>query len=306
MPDEMKPAYLIHGSDMAKIDQARNRLRQRAEAEGGAASLEVFEPAENRGSPDADALIEAISTMSLMPGRRYLLADRIEKWGKRQAQNVVEALLASPGETTVVLICRGKVPDGISEGVTQIGGDVRAYVAPDERMLPAHLVKLAESRNFELTSEAAVFLVAFLGTNLTRLGNELDRLALWAGEKGRVEIADLEEMVADTSDVGPFVLGNALIQGDRVRAITIADKMMSRGATAGGTVPPTAFTIRRAAKSLASGRGVPSHLRGTSIEDLRTAAIALADLEIWTRGGAEYPFELALDLALIAATDETG
>jgi hypothetical protein len=34
--------------------------------------------------------------------------------------------------------------------------------------------------------------------------------------------------------------------------------------------------------------------------------MALADLELWTRGGAEYPDELALDLALIAATDDAG
>jgi len=304
--DQMKPAYLIHGTDVAKIDEARSRLRRRAEDEGGTASLEVFEPAENRGSPDADALVEAISAMSLIPSRRYLLADRIEKWGKRQAERVNEAVLNAPPDTTVVLVCRGKLPEGIEAAVRKTGGEVLTFEAPSPHQLPAHLVGLASRKNFELTSEAARFLIGHLGTNLTRLGNELDRLALWAGQNGRVEIEDLEEMVADTSDVGPFVLGDALIQGDRVRAFGIADKMMSRGATAGGTVPPTAFTIRRATKSIASGRGLPSHLRGASIEDLRTATIAMADLEIWTRGGAEYPDELALDLALIAATDEAG
>ena len=39
---------------------------------------------------------------------------------------------------------------------------------------------------------------------------------------------------------------------------------------------------------------------------MRGATIAMADLEVWTRGGAEYPDELALDLALLAATDEAG
>ena len=120
----VKPAYLIHGSDEAKIDQARARLRQRAESESGAGGLEIFEPAEGRGSPDADALAASITSLSLIPGRRYLLADRIEKWGKNQAATVREALLALPGETTVVLIARGKVPAGIAEAV-KIG---RAHV----------------------------------------------------------------------------------------------------------------------------------------------------------------------------------
>jgi hypothetical protein len=34
------------------------------------------------------------------------------------------------------------------------------------------------------------------------------------------------------------------------------------------------------------------------VDDLREATIALADLEVWCRGGAEYGDELALTLAL--------
>ena len=52
----MKPAYLIHGTDSAKIDQARTRLRQRAEKESGVGGLEVFDPTEGKGSPDANAV----------------------------------------------------------------------------------------------------------------------------------------------------------------------------------------------------------------------------------------------------------
>jgi hypothetical protein len=62
---------------------------------------------------------------------------------------------------------------------------------------------------------------------------------------------------------------------------------------------------------LERGLGVPpfvarrliNSLSGTTVESMRSAAIAMADLEVWTRGGAEYPDELALDLALLAATE---
>lgn len=91
-PDQMKPAYLFHGTDEAMIDQTRSRLRARAEAGGGVASLEVFEAPDGRGTPDADALADSISTMSLIPTRRFLLADGIQKWGKRQIKVVTEAL----------------------------------------------------------------------------------------------------------------------------------------------------------------------------------------------------------------------
>ncbi|HNI39280.1 MAG TPA: hypothetical protein PLB47_03275 [Solirubrobacterales bacterium] len=318
----VKPAYLIHGSDSAKIDQARTRLRQRAESESGAGGLEVFEPADGKGSPDADALAASIGSLSLMPGRRYLLADRIEKWGKNQSATVAEALLAAPDETTVVLIARGKVPAGIAEAVKKVGGEDLSYEAPEGARLPVHLIESAAARGFELTPEAARFMIARMGESLPRLGNELDRLALWAGPDGLVDVEDLEEMVTDTSETSNFALGDAVISGDRREVIAVAERLLAQGVSAGSTVFSTSTSIRRAHKALVrleAGEdpsrlerelGVPpfvarrliSSLTGTTVESMREAAIAFAQLEIWTRGGAEYPDDLALDLALLAAT----
>jgi len=322
MADQMKPAYLIHGTDTAKIDQARSRLRRRAEAEGGTPALESFEPPDGRGSPDADGLAAAIGSMSLMPGRRYLLADGIERWGKRQVATVVEAMESAPPETTVVLISRGKAPAGLAAAVEKVGGDLLGYDAPKAAQLVGHLVAGAEARGFELDPDAARMLIARLGDGLTRLSTELDRLAIWAGPGGRVEPEDLAEMVADATEVGGFALGDALVAGDRARTLGVAERLLAQGATAGSTVYPTATGVRRAHKALTLiESGVPAgqverqlglppflarrlvnSLSGVSVEDMRRAAIALSDLEVWTRGGAEYPDELALDLALLAAT----
>jgi DNA polymerase III delta subunit len=322
----MKTAYLFHGSDDAKIDKARSRLRTRAEGEGGTAALEVFDLVENRGSPDADALVSAISAMSLMPGRRYLLADHIEKWGKKQAERVAEAVSTTPPEVTVVLIARGKVPAGIAEAVSEIGGEVHSFEAMEGKELIAHLVEGAKNRGFRLTPEAAGMLVSHLGEGQTRLANEIDRLALWAGRGGTVEPEDLEEMISDSSEVKSFALGDSLASGDRRASLAIAEKLVAQGSNAAGAVYPTAQAVRRVQKVIAlldSGtppnriggelklpafivRQVMEAARNSSLDSARGATIALADLELWTRGGAEYPDELALDLALIAATDDSG
>lgn len=318
----VKPAYLIHGTDTAKIDQARSRLRQRAETESGAGGLEIFEPADGKGSPDADGLAAAIGSLSLIPGRRYLLADRIEKWGKNQAATVTEALLASPDETTVVLIARGKVPGAIAGAVKKVGGEALSYDAPEGARLPVHLIDAAEARGFELSPEAARFMISRMGESLTRLGAELDRLALWAGPDGSVDVEDLEEMVADTTETSNFALGDALVGGDRSDVLAVAERLLAQGSTAGSTVYTTSTSLRRAHKALVRlengddpsrverelgmppflARRLINSLSGTTVEEARNATIAMADLEVWTRGGAEYPDELALDLALLAAT----
>lgn len=322
MANAIKPAYLIHGSDRAKVDLARSRLRDRALAEGGDAAIEVFEPAEGRGSPDADALAAALQAMSLVVGRRYLLADGIEKWGKRQAETVAQAIAGLEEGTCLVLISRGKVPPGIVEAVGSVGGEVRSFEAPTGRELPPHLVEEAARRGFELDPEAARFLVGHIGDSPTRLGNELDRLALWAGEGGRVEVEDLEEMVADLTEISVFALGDSLVAGNRQAALAMSSKLLAQGRGPSSLVYPTAAAVRRAHRAvsmLESGeppkavekaidlppflvRRLIESVRGASPDALRSASIALADLELWTRGGADYPDELALEMALVAAT----
>jgi hypothetical protein len=42
-------------------------------------------------------------------------------------------------------------------------------------------------------------------------------------------------------------------------------------------------------------------VRGTSSLELRAATCAVADLEWWTRGGSEYPDDVALTLAVLRA-----
>jgi hypothetical protein len=53
---EIKPAYLIAGSDDAKVNAALARLRERALREGGPGALESFGPIDGAGAPDGDAL----------------------------------------------------------------------------------------------------------------------------------------------------------------------------------------------------------------------------------------------------------
>jgi DNA polymerase-3 subunit delta len=322
---EIKPAYLIAGSDEAKIGAARERLRGRAEAEGGAGALEVFEPAGGAG-PDADALSAAVCALSLTASRRYLLADRVERWGAAQAGRVVEALDAVGPDTTVVLIARGKKPAKLAKAVEKAGGDVLVYDAPRERDLPARLVADARERGFELDPAAARLLVERMGTSTMRLANELDRLALWAGKGGEVTLADLEAMVADTSEEARWTLSDALVERRSDTAMLAAERLLAQGESVSGLVYALASRLRSAHDALSalerggSPKQVASsldmhpyaatmlvkRLRGASLDELRGAITAVADLEMWSRGGSDYEDSVALTLAVRRAAGGAG
>lgn len=324
MAAELAPAYLLSGDDQAKLDAALTALRARAEREGGPGALESFS---GDGTPDADALLAAIPALSLTASRRYLLADGVERWSAAQVKPVIAALGSLPPDLTIVLIAREappkvRAPKGLAEAVEAAGGEVRRYQAPRARDLPGRLVSEAERRKFALQPDAARLLVERLGESTTRLLNELDRLALWAGEGGNVSADDLDAMIADTSEEVVWALSDALVDRDRATSAAAAARLMAQGESVTPLVYQAAKRLREARLALAgleAGRSakdlegsLPMHpyaakmllqrVRNTNGSALRAATCAVADLEWWTRGGSDYPDDVALALAVARAS----
>lgn len=246
MAEQMRALYLIAGTDGAKIDATRARLRARAEREAGGDALEVFEPGEGKGMPDHEALLAAIPTMSLMESRRYLLADGVERWRERQLEAVAAALADLPPDLTVVLIARAKAPPKLSKAVRAAQGEIHEFEAPKAREMPRILVADAQRLGFRLEPAAARVLVDRMGANPVRLQHELERLALWAGEAGTVTAADLEAMIADTSEAAVWSLSDALIEGDAAAALRIGEQLIDQGENVTGLIYGLASRLRGA------------------------------------------------------------
>jgi DNA polymerase III subunit delta len=310
--------YLIAGTDQAKIDATRSRLRSRAEGDGGAGALEVFEASEGRGSPDHEALLAAIPAMSLTETQRYLLADGVDRWRDRQLTAVVDAIGDLPPDLTVVLIARAKAPAKLAKAVKAAAGEIHEFEAPKPREMPRILVGDAKRLGFRLDPAAARILVDRMGANPVRLGNELARLALWAGKGGAVSAADLEAMVSDTSEAAVWALSDAMLERNPAKAASLAERLISQGESVTGLIYGLASRLRKActaatqleqgipAKQVESGLGMHPYaakqlvarLGRTNLDALRAAAGALADLEVWCRGGADYGDDVALTLAI--------
>jgi DNA polymerase-3 subunit delta len=318
MAEEMRALYLIAGTDGAKIDATRGRLRARAEREGGAAALEVFEPGEGKGMPDHEALLAAIPALSLTDSRRYLLADGVERWRERQLEAVAAAIGALPPDLTVVLIARAKAPAKLAKAVKAAAGEIHEFEAPKAREMPRLLVAEAQGLGFRLEPTAARLLVERMGASPVRLRNELERLALWAGAGGTVALDDLEAMIADTSEAAVWSLSDALLEGDAAGALRIGERLIDQGENVTGLIYGLASRLRAAcavAAQLAEGgppkqiesslkmhpyaaKQLVARLQNADLADLRLATEALAQLELWCRGGADYGDPLAFTLAL--------
>jgi DNA polymerase III delta subunit len=137
-----------------------------------------------------------------------------------------------------------------------------------------------------------------------------------------VNLADLEAMLVDTSEEAAWALSDAIVAQDAAAALRAAERLAAQGEAVTPLVYQAGRRLREAHSALVeleAGRSqkrveadlrmhpyaakmLMRRLRGTSPTELRAAACAIADLEWWTRGGSEYPEDVALALAVWRAS----
>ena len=241
---DFKPAYLVHGDDDARLDSWRRRLRARALEEGPSTGLEVLAG----DALTADRFVEATGALTLATGRRYVLADGIERWKEKEVKQAADALGSLPPDTVVLMLASGKVvrrrgdaakgpaPDALVKAVAAIGGEVHLCDAPTPSKYPAWTMTQGEELGLTISADAAQALVERVGTDENRtvrqrrLMRELEKLAIYAPEDGRVERETVEEATMPDVEARAFELADAVIDGDRERALLLAEDLRDRGA----------------------------------------------------------------------------
>src|SRR4051812_30887439 len=100
MADELKPAYLLTGSDRPKIDRALHRLRDRF----GEDAIERLSAREATG----DDTVAACNAMGLFAaGGRLVLVDEVERWKAADAKTIAGYVAAPAPETVLALVGDG-------------------------------------------------------------------------------------------------------------------------------------------------------------------------------------------------------
>lgn len=318
-----KNAYLIHGDDHGRIGERRHRLRELAEAESGINGVEVFEG--EAAAPEAVA--NALCAMTFAMGRRFVIVDGVERWKDAEVTDTVVPAMAAMGEdTTVAFFAREdgrlKAPAKLADAVKKAGGDVAAETALKAKELPRWLMNEARKLSVELDGAAAQALVAHVGERQQRLLREIETLALEHGPGSRLGVAEVEAVAADSAERQVWGFVDALVARDTATSVRRFLELRAQGEALPRLIPATARRLREVlaiaarlqegespAQVKATTKGSPwaidrriREARNADPEVLRTALVALADLELDSRGGSELAEDTTALRAIAAMT----
>jgi DNA polymerase III subunit delta len=318
-----KPAYLIHGDDHGRIAERRARLRAMAESESGSSGVELFE--QDACTPDAVAA--ALAAMTFAMGRRFVIADGVERWKEADVGPVADAMKGlAEAELTVAFFAReegrAKAPGALHKAVEAAGGVIAAENALRTRDLPAWLIGQGNDLGIELDKQAARALIAQVGDRQQRLLREVEKLALEYGDGARVGVEEVQASSASSAERKLWTLADALVAGDEKTATRALLELRQQGERVTGLIYQMVRRARDAltiSEALAAGRPasqvkrslrMPSFAADRLISDVskrdpeayRRTLEVLADLEVETRGGtSETEAGLSEDTAAVRA-----
>jgi DNA polymerase-3 subunit delta len=318
-PEPLDPAYLIHGSDREKVDVAVARLRRRFD--GADATVETLLAVVGTGS-DADAaspgdVVDACNALSLMGGRRLVLAvGADQKWADAAASEVA-AYVASPAPDTTLAIVAGplKADGKLARAVAKVGR-VLTFDLPEKRQLAPWLRKRASQAGLDIEPEALRRLTELARGDASQLGTEIEKLALYAGGRP-VTVADVDAVCVFDVELPPWDLTDALANREPATALAVLGDFLDRRDWDVARVLPSLARLFRqlsvARRLVEEGQGPDAiqkaldlrspfparKLQGQagrwSREELSAALVRIARAERETRGDGVLPDRLTLE-----------
>jgi DNA polymerase-3 subunit delta len=312
---ELKPVYLLTGSDRPKIGRALQRLRGRVDDQ----AIEQLDAPPATG----DDAVAACNALGFFSGdARLVVVAGVDKW-KAADVKAIAAYLESPAPDTVLALVAAdlKADAPLGKAVAK-AGQVLAFTVP-KRNLSGWVAEQFRAAGARAEPDACAALVQIVGDDLHQLAAEIDKLATWAGDEPIGE-REVEALAAPVAETPTFALTDAWALRDVARTLEASETIFEReGKARRDTAPRLAAAlgnhvarVRQCQKLAAEGvrprdaagklkmhpfyaEKVFGQAKNFSEDELRDALVRLSQLDLALKGKSRLTPDLELQRALV-------
>ena len=213
-----KPVYWLEGEEEYFIDKvmkyAENNILNESET---GFNLSVFY------GKDADwaAVINACRRYPMLSERQVVLLKEAQQM---RDLDKLEAYIENPLISTIFVVSyKEKKVDGRTRlaKLLKEKGVVLTTKKLYDNQLPEWTEELVESKELSISQRALMLLVDHIGNDLSRIENEIDKIAINLGERKGITETDVEQYVGVSKDFNVFELQAALATKNLSKAIRI-------------------------------------------------------------------------------------
>ena len=215
-----KSVYILHGEEPFFIDELSDAIEKYA--------LEEHERDFNQSifygkDLDLAVLINDLKSYPLMAERRLVIVKEAQDFKQLES---LEAYMESPNLSTVFVVChKYKTIDARKKLLKSVGKNGLIFKSEKVRdyQLGEWIQNQVKSLGFGISSKANMLLVESIGNDLSRIVNELNKLAIFVAKGATIDDAIIEENIGISKDYNIFELTNAIRNRDLLKALKIVN-----------------------------------------------------------------------------------
>ncbi|NGY37034.1 DNA polymerase III subunit delta [Flavobacterium sp. XN-5] len=217
----IKPIYFLMGEEPYYIDIISDYIEKNvlSEEEKGFNQTVLY---------GRDVSVEDI----ISTAKRYpMMAERqvvIVKEAQELTRTIdkLESYAENPMPSTVLVICyKYKTLDKRKKVTKVLGKNGLVYESKKlyENQVGDWIKRILASKKYTIEPKANAMLVEFLGTNLSKINNELEKLQIILPKGSVITPKDIEENIGFSKDFNVFELRKAIGERNQLKAYTIAE-----------------------------------------------------------------------------------
>lgn len=215
------PVYVLHGEEGYFTDQAVRAFENLLPEEDREFNQYVLYGPQT--SPEE--IVDACRRCPMMAPYQVVIVKEMQQMTANQADKLA-AYMEKPSETTVlVLAWRGEKAKGAKflaalkkNNDAAVMESMRIY----ENALPGHITRFLNSRGLNVQPKAQDMLAQYIGTDLSRMYNELAKLCEILGSGATVTPEAVERHIGVSKDFNAFEMVDALASKNMQAAMRIA------------------------------------------------------------------------------------
>lgn len=220
----LAPVYLLHGEEGYYIDRLVEDFENLIPEEDRDFNLYTLYAPES----GVETVMDVCRRYPMMSDRQVVIVKEAQAIRADQL-NKLHHYVSQPTPTTVLVIsCRGAVAKGkeLLAAVKKNGVIFESKKLNERNIIPAISDLIAEKR-LNVDNKALMMLRDYIGTDLSRLYNEIDKLALILGAGAMITPEAIERNIGISKDYNNFELIDAINSRNAAKIFKIVDYFTS-------------------------------------------------------------------------------
>jgi len=239
--EQIKPVYVLYGSDEYLLDAHRREIVARAVGEADPQTcVSVLD-----ASAELADVLDELRTAPFLAPRRVVIIRAADAFVSA-CRAPLEAYLQGPSDNGTLVLMVSSWPSNtrLYKLVAKVGQAVDCS-APKGRGLAGHLAKAVAKHQKKLAPAAAELLIEWTVGDLAALNTEIEKLALYTGERKTIGVDDVAAVVTSAAGPGAFDLTNAITDGNAPAALKSLGGMLAQRGDEFKTLGIIAWHLRR-------------------------------------------------------------